>query len=83
MSAEVKTALYSWESPFANCLSGAPWWRLPQSRDRALQGAPTADTAYMGLTSRRWITITGTIAYLRPLRNRHQAGCCVDRAAAR
>jgi hypothetical protein len=26
------------------------------------RGAPTADTAFMGLTSCRWITIAGTLA---------------------
>src|ERR1700722_10453971 len=30
---------------------GRSRWRLPQSRDRALQGAPITDTAHMGLTS--------------------------------
>src|SRR5215472_2389820 len=36
--------------------------RLPQPRDRGLRGAPTADTAYMGLTSCRQITTSGTLA---------------------
>jgi hypothetical protein len=35
----VKKVLCSWESPFANCLAGRSRWRLPQSRDRELQGS--------------------------------------------
>jgi hypothetical protein len=37
--------------------------RLLQWRDRALQGSTHTDTAYMGLTSCRWITITGMIPH--------------------
>jgi hypothetical protein len=55
----------SWESPFAECLPGAPNRDYLKSRDRACRGAPITDTAYMGLTSCRWITITGMIAHPR------------------
>jgi len=35
----LKKVLCSWESPFESCLSGRSRWRLPQSRDRGLQGS--------------------------------------------
>ena len=43
---------------------GRSRWRLPQSRDRGLRGAPTAD-AFMGVTSCRWITIAERLARRR------------------
>src|SRR3954451_6837868 len=39
------------------------------------RGAPTTDTAFMGLTSRRWITIAGTVAHRRPGTQPAYAGC--------
>src|SRR5690349_24717899 len=50
---------------FRGLPAGRSQSRLPQSRDRVLQGAPITDTAYTGLTSCRWITITGMIAHPR------------------
>jgi hypothetical protein len=64
-SAELKKVLYSWEPPFANCLAGAPGGDYLSRGIVDCRGAPTADTAFMGLTSCRWITITGTIAHRR------------------
>jgi hypothetical protein len=51
---------------FREVPGGRSRWRLPQSRDRGpCSGAPTADTAFMGLTSCRWITIVSTLARRR------------------
>jgi hypothetical protein len=73
----------SWESPLANCLAGRSRWRLPQPRDRELQGSTHCGYAFMGLTSCRWITIAGTIAHRRRGAQRAYAGCrvAVERAA--
>jgi hypothetical protein len=57
--------LCSWESPFADCLSGAPGGDYLSRAIVDCRGAPTADTAFMGLTSCRWITIAGTLARRR------------------
>jgi hypothetical protein len=57
--------LCSWESPFADCLSGAPNCDYLSRAILPCRGAPITDTAYMGLTSCRWITITGMIAHPR------------------
>ena len=62
---ELKKVLCSWESPFANCLSGAPGGDYLSRAILDCRGAPTADTAFMGLTSCRWITIAGTLARRR------------------
>lgn len=76
--------LCSWESPFANGLSGAP---IGDYLSRAIvrSRAPIADTAFMGLTSCRWITIAGTIARRR--RGAQLASCrltcAVERATDR
>jgi hypothetical protein len=40
-------------------------WLTDESRDPEEVGAPTADTAFMGLTSSRWITIAKTLARRR------------------
>ena len=56
---------------------GRSRWRLPQSRDRGLRGAPTADTAFTGLTSCRRITIAGTLARRR--RGAQSASCRLPR----
>lgn len=53
---------YSRESPFANCLSGAPGGDYLSRAIVGGRGAPTADTAFMGLTSCRQITITSNVA---------------------
>jgi hypothetical protein len=55
--------LCSWESPFADCLSGAPNCDYLSRAILPCRRAPITDTAYMGLTSCRWITITGMIAH--------------------
>jgi transposase-like protein len=57
--------LCSRESPFANCLSGAPGGDYLSRAIVDCRGAPTADTAFMGLTSCRWITIAGTLTRRR------------------
>jgi hypothetical protein len=57
--------LCSWESPFADCLSGAPSCDYLSRAIVPCRGAPITDTAYMGLTSCRWITITGMVAHPR------------------
>ena len=57
--------LCSWESPFAKCRSGAPGGDYLSRAIVDCSGAPTADTAFMGLTSCRWITIAGTLAHRR------------------
>ena len=49
---------------------GRSRWRLPQSRDRGLQGSAHWDTAFMGLTSCRRITIAKTLA------RRRRRECC-------
>jgi hypothetical protein len=51
----------SWESPFANCLYGAPGSDYLCRGIVDSGGAPIADTAFMGLTSCRLITITGKL----------------------
>ena len=56
--------LCSWESPFANCLAGAPGGDYLSRAIVDCRGAPTADTAFMGLTSCRRITIAETLAAL-------------------
>jgi hypothetical protein len=60
---------YSRESPFANCVSGAPGADYLSRAILDCRGAPTtdADTAFMGLTSCRWMTIAFTVARWRPL----------------
>jgi len=58
----LKKVLCSWESPFASCLSGAPGGDYLSRVIVHCRGAPITDTAFMGLTSCRWITITGMIA---------------------
>jgi hypothetical protein len=76
--------LCSWESPFANCLSGAPGGDYLSRAIVDCRGAPTADTAFMGLTSCRWITIAGTLAPRR--RGARPASCrlpCRCRTAGR
>jgi hypothetical protein len=71
--------------PFANCLSGAPGGDYLSRAIVDCRGAPTADTAFMGLTSCRWITIAGTLAGRRRGAQPHYAGCrvAVERAADR
>jgi hypothetical protein len=61
----VKKVLCSWESPFANCLSGAPGGDYLSRAIVDCRGAPTVDTAFMGLTSCRRITIAKTLAQRR------------------
>ena len=56
--------LCSWESPFGNCLSGAPGGDYLSRGIVDCRGAPT-DTAFMGLTSCRRITIAKTLARRR------------------
>jgi hypothetical protein len=58
----VKKVLCSWESPFANCMAGAPGGDYLSRAIVKCSGAPIADTAFMGLTSCRWITIARTLA---------------------
>jgi hypothetical protein len=53
--------LCSRESPFANCLLGAPGGDYLSRAIVNCKGAPTTDTAFMGLTSCRLITITGML----------------------
>jgi hypothetical protein len=57
--------LCSWESPFANRLSGAPSGDYLSRAIVGCRGAPTVDTAFMGLTSCRRITIAETLAHGR------------------
>jgi hypothetical protein len=57
--------LCSWESPFANCLAGAPGGDYLSRAIVDRGGAPTADTAFMGLTSCRRVTIAGTLTHRR------------------
>ena len=57
--------LCSWESPFAGGLPGAPNCDYLSRAILPCGGAPITDTAYMGLTSCRRITITGMIAHPR------------------
>jgi hypothetical protein len=64
-SAELKKVLYSWESPSANCLAGAPGGDYLSRAIVDRRGAPTADTAFMGLTSCRRVTIAGTLTHRR------------------
>ena len=61
----LKKVLCSWEPPFANFLAGAPGSDYLSRGIVDCRGAPTADAAFMGLTSCRWITISGTIAHRR------------------
>ncbi len=61
----MKKVLCSWESPFANCLAGAPGSDYLSRGIVDFRGAPTADTAFMGLTSYRRVTISETLARLR------------------
>src|SRR5580658_3438308 len=68
--------LCSWESPFAKCLVGAPGGDYLSRAIVDCRGAPTADTAFMGLTSCRWITIAGTLARRR--RGAQPASCQLD-----
>jgi hypothetical protein len=49
----VEEVLCSWESPFASCLSRAPSCDYLSRAIVDGGGAPTADTAFMGLTSCR------------------------------
>src|SRR3954470_17397021 len=57
--------LCSWETPFANCLKGAPGSDYAGRTTAGCWGAPTSDAAFMGLTSCRWIKVTGMIAHWR------------------
>ena len=61
----MKKVLCSWESPLANCLAGAPGGDYLSRAIVDCSGAPDTDTAFMGLTSRRRVTVTGTIARRR------------------
>jgi hypothetical protein len=45
-----------------NCLAGAPGHDYLSRAIVDGRGAPTADTAFMGLTSCRWITIAAKLA---------------------
>src|SRR6188472_2668874 len=45
-----------------DCLAGAPGGDYPSRAIVKCSGAPIADTAFMGLTSCRWITIARTLA---------------------
>ena len=54
---------------FREVRDGRSQWRLAQSRDRGLQGAPTVDTAFMGLTSCQKFTITRKLSLRRNPRN--------------
>jgi hypothetical protein len=65
--------LCSWESPFGNCLSGAPGGDYLSRGIVDCRGAPT-DTAFMGLTSCRRITIANTLA-------RRRRECAIGRQA--
>ena len=47
---------------FRDCLAGAPGGDYLSRAIVDCRGAPTADTAFMGLTSCRWITIATTLA---------------------
>jgi hypothetical protein len=65
--------LCPWESPFAGCLSGAP---TGDYLSRAIVdggGAPITDTAFMGLTSCRQITINGDVSTPGDAAGRHHA----------
>jgi hypothetical protein len=81
----VEKVLCSWESPFASCLAGAPGGDYLSRAIVDCSGAPTADTAFMGLTSCRWITIAKTLARRR--RVAQPASCqlrvAIERAADR
>jgi hypothetical protein len=70
----MKKVSCSWESPFANCLMGAPGGDYLSRAIVDCRGAPTADTAFMGLTSCRRVTIAETLAPGDAVRNRHLAG---------
>ena len=48
--------------PFAKLRVGRSRWRLHQSHDPGLQGAPTVGTAFMGLTSCRSFANAGKVA---------------------
>jgi hypothetical protein len=61
----LKKVLCSWESPFAIALSGAPSGDYLSRAIVDCRGAPTVDTAFMGLTSFRRITIARTLAHRR------------------
>ena len=50
---------------FRELPDGRSRWRLTQPRIVACRGAPTADTAFMGLTCCRWITIAKMLARRR------------------
>src|SRR5215204_1441241 len=57
----------------ANFLAGAPGGDYLSRAIVHCSGAPTADTAFMGLTSCRWITIAETLA---PRRRDAQSAPC-------
>jgi len=59
----LKKVLCSWESPFANCLAGAPGGDYLSRAIVDCGGAPTPDTAFMGLTSCRRVTIAAKLAH--------------------
>ena len=61
----LKKVFCSWESPFAIALSGAPSGDYLSRAIVDCRGAPTVDTAFMGLTSFRRITIARTLAHGR------------------
>ena len=61
----MKKVLCSWESPLANGLAGAPGGDYLSRAIVDCSGAPTTDTAFMGLTSCRWITIAKMLAHRR------------------
>jgi hypothetical protein len=65
----VKTVLCSWESPFAGCLAGAPGGDYLSRAIVDCRGAPSADIAFMGLTSCRRVTIAKTLARRRQERH--------------
>jgi len=69
-----KKLLCSWESPFANCVAGAPGGDYLSRAIVHCSGAPTADTAFMGLTSCRWITIAKTLVRRDAQRSRDHGG---------
>src|SRR5271157_5260032 len=50
---------------FRGCLSGAPSCDYLSRAIMPCGGAPITDTAFMGLTSSRWITIASTLARRR------------------
>ena len=59
---------------FRGCLSGAPSCDYLSRAIMPCGGAPITDTAFMGLTSCRWITIASTLARRDALCSRHHAG---------